>query len=142
MRFSFLLPFFAVLFLAASFFYFQWTFGKLKSIDFQSSVLYGKDYIFSPLDEEYIVVFYNSKSSNVFDITKRIPNESKLRILAIDFYQDTDKSIKGNVIPLSAGMETLLKLSNNFRIINLPVYFLIKKKSSFKFIQISKAVKF
>ncbi|RDU58427.1 hypothetical protein [Helicobacter sp. MIT 99-5507] len=142
MRFSFLLPFFAVLFLAASFFYFQWTFSKFKFIDFQNSVLYGKDYIFSPLNDEYIVIFYNSKSSNIFDIIKKIPNEYNLEILAIDFYQDTNKDIKDNIIPLSAGMNTLLKLSNNFHITNLPSYFLIKKKSSFKFIQISKVVKF
>ena len=128
--------------MAASFFYFQWTFSKFRFIDFQNNVLYGKDYIFSPLDEEYIVFFYNSKSSNVFDIAKKIPNENNLRILAIDFYQDTDKNIKDNIIPLSAGMNTLLKLSNDFRITKLPAYFLIQKKSSFKFIQISKVVKF
>ncbi len=142
MRISVTLPFFAVLFLAASFFYFQWTYSKFKFIDFKDYVLYGRDYIFSPLDDKYIVVFYNSKSSNVFDVTKNIPNESNLKILAIDFYQNIDNDIKGNVVPLSSGMNTLLRLSNNFRVVSLPVYFLIEKKSSFKFIQISKIIKF
>ena len=61
---------------------------------------------------------------------------------AIDFYQNINNDTKDNIIPLSAGMDTLLSLSNNFRVTNLPVYFLIEKKSSFKFIQISKIIKF
>lgn len=142
MRFSITLPFFAVLFLAAVFFYFQWTYSKFKFIDFNDYVFYGRDYIFSPLDDKYIVVFYNSKLDNVFDITRNIPNSSNLKILAIDFYQNIDNDIKGNVVPLSSGMDTLLRLSNNFRVVSLPVYFLIEKKSSFKFIQISKIIKF
>ena len=142
MKFSVTLPFFAVRFLAATFFYFQWTYNKFKFIDFKEYVFYGKDYIFSPLEDKYIVAFYNSKSSNIFDITKKIPNESNLKILAIDFYQNINNDTKDNIIPLSAGMDTLLSLSNNFRVTNLPVYFLIEKKSSFKFIQISKIIKF
>lgn len=132
------MPFFATLFLAAGFFYFQWSYTKFKFIDFQKTSFYGKDYIFSPLDEEYIIILYNSKSSDMLSLSKKIPNESNLKIMAIDFYQNTNNDIVGNVIPLSAGMDTLLQLSNKFKITKLPVYFKIKRESMNKFVQNSK----
>lgn len=132
------MPFFATLFLAAWFFYFQWSYTKFKFIDFQKTAFYGKDYIFSPLDEEYIIILYNSKSSDILSLSKKIPNESNLKIMAIDFYQNTNNDIVGNVIPLSAGMDTLLQLSNKFKITKLPVYFKIKRESMNKFVQNSR----
>ncbi|RAX54182.1 hypothetical protein CCY99_03990 [Helicobacter sp. 16-1353] len=140
MRFSSLLPFFATLLLAAWFFYFQWSSTKFRTIDFQKIAFYGKDYIFSPIDEEYIMVLYNSKSSDIISLTRKIPNETNLKIIAIDFYQNRDNDAIDNIIPLSAGMDTLLQLSNKFKITKLPVYFKIKRESVNEFIQDSKII--
>ncbi len=124
--------------MAVAFFYFQWNYTKFKSIDFNNIVFYGKDYIFSPLENEYIVILYNSKSSSFVELAKEIPNKKNLKILAIDFYQNTNKEITNNIIPLSAGMNTLLKFSNIFKINKIPVYFKIKRKNDSKFTQNSK----
>lgn len=124
--------------MAASFFYFQWTYTKFKSIDFDKNVFYGKNYIFTPLDDEYIIILYNSKSSNILDLSKKISNESNLKIIAVDFYQNTEKEIIDNVIPVSSGMNTLLQLANKFKIVKIPVFFKVKRESLFKFIQNSR----
>lgn len=126
--------------MAAAFFYFQYSYTKLRGIDFNNIVFYGNGYIFSPQEEEYIVILYNSKSSNFLDIAKKIPNDDKLKILAIDYYQNTKQDIINNIIPLSAGMNTLLKFSKIFKIDKIPVYFSIKRKSGTKFMQDSKTL--
>lgn len=126
--------------MAAAFFYFQYSYTKLRNIDFNSVVFYGNGYIFSPEENEYIVILYNSKSSSFLDIAKKVPNDDKLKILAIDYYQNTKQDITNNIIPLSAGMNTLLKVSKIFRIDKIPVYFSIKRKSGMKFMQNSKAL--
>ncbi|RDU63148.1 hypothetical protein [Helicobacter sp. MIT 14-3879] len=138
MRFSILTPFFATLFMAIVFFYFQYSYTKLKIIDFSDVVFYGKDYIFSPSEKEYIIILYNSKSSNFLDIAKKVPNDSNLKILAIDYYQNTKQEIINNIIPLSAGINTLLKFNRIFRIDKIPMYFKIKQKNAYKFTQDSK----
>lgn len=137
-RFSILAPFFAALLLAASFFYFQWSYTKLKTIDFEKNVFYGKGYIFSPEDDEYMVMMYNSKSSDFRELVAKIPDKGDLKILAIDFYQNINQESSNQAIPLSAGMNTLLKTANIFKITALPVYFTIKRKSLSVFFQDTK----
>lgn len=124
--------------MAIVFFYFQYSYTKLKIIDFSDVVFYGKDYIFSPSEKEYIIILYNSKSSNFLDIAKKVPNDSNLKILAIDYYQNTKQEIINNIIPLSAGINTLLKFNRIFRIDKIPMYFKIKQKNAYKFTQDSK----
>lgn len=132
------MPFFATLFMAAAFFYFQYTYTKLKVIDFSELVFYGKESIFSPKETEYIVLFYNSKVSNFVDVAKTIPNDEGWTILAIDFYQNKNQTPSDNIVPLSAGMNTLLKLSKIFRIDKVPSYLRIKQKSATKYTQDSR----
>ncbi|WP_146744935.1 hypothetical protein [Helicobacter sp. 16-1353] len=86
------------------------------------------------------MVLYNSKSSDIISLTRKIPNETNLKIIAIDFYQNRDNDAIDNIIPLSAGMDTLLQLSNKFKITKLPVYFKIKRESVNEFIQDSKII--
>ena len=138
MRFSPLMPFFATLFMAAMFFYFQFTFEKFKTIDFSEFVFYGEDYIFTPTEAEYIILLYNSKSSNFIDVAKNVPNDDGRTILAIDFYQNKNQQNNQNILPLSAGMNTLLKFSKRFRIDTIPAYFHIKQKSATKYTQDSR----
>lgn len=132
------MPFFATLFMAAAFFYFQYNYTKLKVIDFSEFAFYGQDFIFSPKDAEYIVLLYNSKVSQFAKLAKAVPNESGLTILAIDFYQNKNQAPSGNIVPLSAGMNTLLKLSRIFKIEKIPAYFKIRQKKAIKYAQDSK----
>lgn len=132
------MPFFATLFMAVAFFYFQYTYTKFKVIDFGEFVFYGRDYIFKPTRAEYIILLYNSKSNNFIDVAKNIPNDDGHTILAIDFYQNTNQQNSENILPLSAGMNTLLKFSKRFRIDTIPAYFHIKQKSATKYTQDSK----
>ncbi len=132
------MPFFATLFMAAAFFYFQYTYSKLKVIDFSEFVFYGEDFIFTPKEAEYIVLLYNSKVSRFDQVAKAIPSESGDIILAIDFYQNKNQTPSGNILPVSAGMNTLLRLSKYFRIDKIPAYFRIKQKSGVKYTQDSK----
>lgn len=132
------MPFFATLFMAAAFFYFQYNYTKLKVMDFSEFAFYGSDFVFSPKESEYIVLLYNSKVSKFAQIAKAVPNESGLTILAIDFYQNKNQSPNGNVIPLSAGMNTLLKMSRIFKVDKIPSYFRIKQQKATKYAQDSK----
>ena len=132
------MPFFATLFMAVAFFYFQYNYTKLKVIDFSEFAFYGSDFVFSPKESEYIVLLYNSKVSQFAQIAKAVPNESGLTILAIDFYQNKNQSPSGNVIPLSAGMNTLLKMSRIFKVDKIPSYFRIKQQKATKYAQDSK----
>lgn len=135
------MPFFATLFMAAAFFYFQYTYTKFKVVDFSKCVFYGKEFIFTPTDEQYIVLLYNSKVSSFKDLAKQVRGEFGSEgavILAIDYYQNTALSGENGVIALSAGMDTLLKFSAIFKIENVPSAFKIKKKSISKYAQDSK----
>lgn len=124
--------------MAAAFFYFQYTYSKFKVIDFSEFVFYGKDYIFTPQEAEYIILLYNSKSSKFIDIAKNVPNDDGAMILAIDYYQNTNQTNSDNITPLSAGMNTLLKFSKRFKIDTIPAYFRIKQKSAMKYTQDSR----
>ena len=132
------MPFFATLFMAAMFFYFQYTYTKFKVIDFSEFVFYGKDYIFAPTEAEYIILLYNSKTSKFSEVAKAVPNESGLKILALDFYQNKNQNPSGNIIPISAGMNTLLRFSKVFKIDKIPAYFRIKHKKATKYTQDSR----
>lgn len=135
------MPFFAVLFMAAAFFYFQYTYSKFKIVDFSKCVFYGREFIFTPTDEQYIVLLYNSKVSKITELAKAVRGEfgdEGAMILAIDYYQNTAQISENGVIALSAGMDTLLKFSAIFKIENIPSVFKIKKQSISKYAQDSK----
>lgn len=135
------MPFFATLFMAVAFFYFQYAYTKFKVVDFSKCVFYGKEFIFTPTDEQYIVLLYNSKVSKFADLAKEARREfgdEGAVILAIDYYQNTALSGENGVIALSAGMDTLLKFSAIFKIENIPSAFKIKKKSISQYAQDSK----
>lgn len=125
--------------MAMAFFYFQYTYTRFKIIDFSEFVFYGKEAIFSPIEDEYLVLLYNSKSSSFIDLAKKV-QDNKLTILAIDYYQNTQQNGVDNIIPLSASMNTLLKFSRIFKIDRIPAVFRIEKKSIAKYSQSSKII--
>lgn len=137
LKFFGLTPFFIILFAAAYFFYFQWSFTKFKYIDFSKSIFYGDGYIFSPNKDSYLVIVYNSKTDNFLTLSSIIKNDNDLDIIAIDFHQNIKQSIVNNVIPLSAKSDTLLNIIHTFNINRLPVFFLITRKYNMKFMQYS-----
>ena len=99
-----LASFIAALLLAIYFFYFKWSYSRFNSIDFESSVFYGDKYIFSPSDDEYLILIYSSKTIDI-ESTK-LSNEDGLKVIAIDLYQNTKLKISNNIIPLSASINT------------------------------------
>ena len=133
-----LTPFFIILFAAAYFFYFQWSFTRFRYIDFSKSIFYGNGYIFSPDKDSYLVIMYNSKTDNFIDLSSFVTNNNNLDIIAIDFHQDTKQSIINNVIPLSTKSDTLLNIIHSFGINRLPIFFLITKETNMKFMQDSR----
>lgn len=125
--------------MAVAFFYFQYTYTRFKVIDFSEFVFYERESIFSPTQEEYIILLYNSKSSNFMNLAEKV-QDNKITILAIDYYQNTKQQGTENIIPLSAGMNTLLKFSRVFKIEQIPAVFKIKRKSITKYSQDSKII--
>ena len=125
--------------MAAAFFYFQYTYTKFKIVDFSECVFYGKEFIFTPTDEQYIVLLYNSKVSKFAPLAKEAQSEfGDAVVLAIDYHQNTAQSGENGIVALSAGMDTLLKFSAIFKIDKVPSAFKIKKKSISKYAQDSK----
>lgn len=135
-----LTPFFIILFVAAYFFYFQWSFTKFRYIDFSRSIFYGNGYIFSPEKDSYLVIIYNSKVDNFLSLSSIIENDDKLDIIAIDFHQNIEQDIIDNIIPVSAKSDTLLRIIHTFDINRLPVFFMITRKYDMRFIQYSKVL--
>lgn len=133
-----LTPFFIILFVAAYFFYFQWSFTKFRYIDFSKNVFYGDGYIFLPDKDSYLVIVYNSKTDNFLDLSSIIKNDNNLDIIAVDFHQDIKQNVVDNIIPLSAKSDVLLNVIHTFDISRLPVFFLITRKSDMRFVQDSK----
>jgi formyltetrahydrofolate synthetase len=73
--------------------------------------------------------------SNREKLTQKI--KTKYKILAIDLYQQRFKE-ENSTIYLTAGMNTLLKMIQNFNIYNVPVIFDIKKFNKVLYKQDSK----
>ena len=87
-----------------------------------------------------MVVFYHSKSSDLKSVSTAVFSDfgEAHPLIAIDFYQDVNSQnvdSQGEVIALSAGMETLLKLAQDFKITKIPAYFKIKRERDARFAQ-------
>jgi hypothetical protein len=108
---------------AAFFFYYNYKFKEYKFLDFNKIILYEKHKIFKPEKEEYTVVIFSSRMSNLKDILKKI--NTKYPILAIDIYQQR-KDFK-NVIYTTAGINTLIKIIQFLNIYQVPVALNIKR---------------
>jgi hypothetical protein len=119
-----LASFFGAAMIAAAFSYYNYKFSEYKFFDFKEHLFYQKRDIFTPKEDIYTIVVYSSNIEKFQDIVKKIKNPHT--ILAIDLYQKRFKE-EDSIIPISTGMNTLLKFVQRFNIYDVPCMFDIKK---------------
>ena len=127
--------FFGAIMIAGAFAYYNYKFSEFKFFNFKDNVFYTKNDIFVPSHEYYTIMIYSSNMSDREKLTQKI--KTKYKILAIDLYQQRFKE-ENSTIYLTAGMNTLLKIIQNFNIYNVPVVFDIKKFNKVLYKQDSK----
>ncbi len=116
--------FFGALMVAGAFAYYNYKFSEYKFFDFQNNIFYMQKELFLPKSEKYTVLVYSSNMQNSKDISQKLTKNNP--ILAIDLYQ---KRFKGedSIIPITSGMNTLLKFIQRFNIYEIPCAFEIKR---------------
>ncbi|QOP44313.1 hypothetical protein FJR45_10305 [Sulfurimonas sediminis] len=119
-----LASFFGAAMIAGAFAYFNYKFSEYKFINFKEFVYYEKNDVFTPVSEEYIVIFYSSREKNTMN---RLANlDLNLPILAIDYYNRVRTNTKTTTF-LRSGTNTSLKFIQRFNIYNSPSIFFIKR---------------
>jgi hypothetical protein len=119
-----LASFFGAAMIAGAFSYYNYKFSEYKFFNFKEHLFYQKRDIFKPNEEIYTVLVYSSNIQNYQELVKKIKNAHT--ILAIDLYQKRFKE-EDSIIPISTGMNTLLKFVQRFNIYDVPCMFDIKK---------------
>jgi hypothetical protein len=119
------------LLVAAAFFYYNYKFSQFKFLDFKTTILYEKNDIFTPKQDNYYMLIFSSKMNDVNKLLSKIPKNHP--IIAIDMYQKSFDNKKG-VIFVRAGTNTIIDIIQKFNIYKIPVYFAIKRynKTLFK----------
>ena len=115
---------------AAFFFYYKYKFSEYKFVDFNKITLYTKNDIFTPKKNEYYLLIFSSRMSNLKNLIKKIPKNYP--ILAVDIYQ---KRINyPGIIYTTAGINSIIKLIQYLNIYEVPVVVKIKRyhKNLFK----------
>jgi len=110
--------------IAGAFAYYNYTFSKYKFFDFGKNIFYEKRDIFTPKKQKYTVIVYSSNMQSYKKIVKKIKTSNP--ILAIDLYQKRFNK-EDSIIPITSGMNTLLKFVQKFNIYEVPTFFDIKK---------------
>ena len=117
--------------MAGAFFYYNYKFSQFKFIDFSQTILYTKNDIFTPKQDNYYMLIFSSKMDNVDKLLSKIPKDYP--ILVIDFYGKKFKNRK-NIIFVRSGTNTIIEIIQKFNIYKIPLYFKIKRynKTLFK----------
>ena len=108
---------------AAFFFYYNYKFQEYKFVDFNKLIFYTKNDIFVPKEDEYYLLLFSSRMSDINELIKKIPNDYP--ILAIDIYQKRENF--KNIIYTTAGINTIIKLIQYLNIYEVPVVVKIKR---------------
>ncbi|WP_457560721.1 hypothetical protein [Caminibacter sp.] len=108
---------------AAFFFYYNYKFSEYKFVDFNKIILYTKTDIFEPKSDEYYLLLFSSRMSDLKNLSSQIPKDAP--ILAIDIYQQ--RKIYPNIIYTTAGINTIIKLIQYLNIYQVPVVVKIKR---------------
>jgi len=119
-----LASFFGAAMIAAAFAYYNYKFSEYKFFNFKEHLFYQKRDIFTPKEELYTVLIYSSNIEKYQDIVKKIKKSNP--ILAIDLYQKRFKE-EDSIIPITTGMNTLLKFVQRFNVYDVPCMFDIEK---------------
>lgn len=119
-----LASFFGAAMIASAFAYYNYKFSEYKFIDFKEWIFYEKKDIFTPTEEQYIVVFFSSKDTQAAEkldiINLNIP------IIAFDYYNEARENGK-NIRFLRSGTKNSLNFIQRFNIYDSPSVFFIKK---------------
>ena len=110
--------------IAISFAYFNYKFSEYKFIDFKEWTFYEKSDLFTPTEENYIVVFYSSREKDTMNLLADI--DLNLPILAIDYYNKVRENSETTTF-LRGGTENSLAFIQRFNIYSSPSIFFIKK---------------
>lgn len=116
--------FFGAAMIAAAFAYSNYRYSEYKFINFSDLIFYTKKDIFLPTNDKYTVVIYSSNMQDFNTIIDKISKENP--ILAIDMFQQ-NRGQDGNVLYMSSGMNTILKVIQRFNVYDLPSAFRIKR---------------
>ena len=108
---------------AAFFFYYNYKFSTYKFIDFNKIILYEKSDIFEPKSDEYYLLIFSSRMSDLDNLIKKIPKDAP--ILAVDIYHKRKKY--KNIIYTTAGINTIIKMIQYLNIYEVPVVVKIKR---------------
>jgi len=109
--------------ITAFFFYF-----KYKSIDFNKIIIYTKSDIFKPKKDEYYLLLFSSKMSDLKNLIKKIPK--KYPILAINIFHKR-KNFK-NIIYTTVRINIIIKLIQYFILMILKIKSYLNKIAHFK----------
>jgi hypothetical protein len=123
--------FIGALLVAGFFAYDNYRFAKFKFIDFSKTILYTKNDIFTPKKNNYYMLIFSSRMSNIDTLLSKIPKNYP--IIALDMYQVVYND-KKNLIFLRAGTNTIISIIRKFNLNKVPIYFEIKRynKTLFK----------
>jgi hypothetical protein len=127
--------FIGALLIAGVFAYDNYRFSKFKFIDFSKTIFYTKNDIFVPKQNNYYMLVFSSKMSNIDTLLSKIPKNYP--IIAIDMYQLVYND-KKNIIFVRAGTNTIISIIRKFNIKKVPLYFEIKRYNKTLFKQNSK----
>lgn len=116
--------FFGAFVVAIAFAYNNYRFSQLKFIDFTNLVFYAENKQFVPKDDDYALLLYNSRDSNLTKLAFKI--DVDYQTLAIDISQKIQNNSE-KVLSLSTNTENLLTLFRIFNIKKMPVVLLITK---------------
>jgi hypothetical protein len=124
--------FFGAAMIAGAFSYYNYKFSQYKFIDFSKVNFYTKKDIFKPYDDNYVLMFYSSKKSNANKLISKLNTQHK--IIAIDILQKRPISTN-QIIYVSSGINTIIKLIQKFNIYSLPSVLEITKYKDLKYKQ-------
>jgi len=132
--------FVGALLVAGFFAYDNYRFAKFKFINFNQTILYTKNDIFTPKQNHYYMLVFSSKMSNIDTLLSKI--SKNYPIIVVDMYQKVYNS-KKNLIFVRTGTNTIISIIRKFNIKEVPVYFEIKRynKNLFKQNSILKVIK-
>lgn len=137
-RISIFSIFFAVFFSACAYFYFQYSYTKFTKVRFDEWVLYQGEEIFAPLSDSYTLYFYSSHIKEQKEFIKSMTIPAQKPVLAIDVYQYHGESTQDHLLFVSAGIDTILKYVNRFKITELPALVDIEREGIYLYYQSSR----
>jgi hypothetical protein len=121
--------FFGAFMMAAAYGYFHYTFSSFKFLDFKDVTLYSDKDIFKPKKDNYIILAYSSRKSNLKELEKKIDNED-VTILAIDFAQK-NRLTEDKLLSVTGGFDQILTIIHKFRIEHIPsAFYIVRTKDT------------